>query len=151
MGGGLMQLVAYGAQDVYLTGNPEITLFKAVYKRHTHFTMEVIELSFDGSPKFGQKTSVTIARSGDLLSKCYIKLSIKDNNSSYSLYDMLHNNGYAFIDYVELEIGGQIIDKQYGEWMAIWNELFTSDEEKLLVDKMIGNTEYARFLNTFFL
>ena len=56
MGGGLMQLVAYGAQDVYLTGNPEITLFKSVYKRHTQFTMEVIELSFDGSPKFGQKT-----------------------------------------------------------------------------------------------
>ncbi|NBO71224.1 hypothetical protein EBV26_12210, partial [bacterium] len=52
-GGGLMQLVAYGAQDVYLTGNPQITFFKVVYRRHTNFAMESIENPFNGSPGFG--------------------------------------------------------------------------------------------------
>ena len=67
MGGGLMQLVAYGAQDVYLTGNPQITFFKVVYRRHTNFAIEAIEQTFNGSPSFGSKSTVQITRNGDLV------------------------------------------------------------------------------------
>ena len=73
MGGGLMQLVAYGAQDIYLTGNPQITFFKVVYRRHTNFSMEAIEQTFDGTADFGRKSTVTVTRNGDLLSRIYLE------------------------------------------------------------------------------
>ena len=76
MGGGLMQLVAYGAQDIYLTGNPQITFFKVVYRRHTNFSMECIEQTFNGTAGFGARVSCNIARHGDLVTNIYIyKLS----------------------------------------------------------------------------
>ena len=62
MGGGLMQLVAYGAQDIYLTGNPQITFFKVVYRRHTNFSMESIQQTFNGNSVFGGDVSATISR-----------------------------------------------------------------------------------------
>ena len=76
MGGGLLQLVAYGAQDIYLTGNPQITFFKIVYRRHTNFAMEAIEQTFNGAAKLGQKFSCTIARNGDLLSQVYLEMDV---------------------------------------------------------------------------
>ena len=71
MGGGLMQLVAYGAQDIYLTGNPQITFFKVVYRRHTNFSMEAIEQTFNGTPDFGKKVVSTVSRNGDLIHRVY--------------------------------------------------------------------------------
>ena len=81
MGGGLMQLVAYGAQDVYLTGNPQITFFKVVYRRHTNFSMESIEQVFNGTPNFGKKVSCTISRNGDLAYKTYIQVTLPEIDS----------------------------------------------------------------------
>ena len=75
MGGGLMQLVAYGAQDIYLTGNPQITFFKVVYRRHTNFSMEAIEQTIDGSVNFGARLTSTISRNGDLITDCYVEWS----------------------------------------------------------------------------
>jgi len=60
MGGGLMQLVAYGAQDIYLTGNPQITFFKVVYRRHTNFSMEAISQTWNGSDTSNGRCSATI-------------------------------------------------------------------------------------------
>merc|ERR1711865_1294636 len=77
MGGGLMQLVAYGAQDIYLTGNPQITFFKVVYRRHTNFAVESIEQTFNGSADFGKKFSCTISRNGDLLHRVYLECDMK--------------------------------------------------------------------------
>ena len=74
MAGGLMQLVAYGAQDVYLTGNPEVTFFQAKYKRHTNFAMENIEQTTNGNPSDNGRISVTVARNGDLIGDMYIEL-----------------------------------------------------------------------------
>ena len=74
MGGGLMQLVAYGAQDVYLTGNPQITFFKVVYRRHTNFSMEAIEQIMSGNVALGNRVTSTISRNGDLEAKCIYKL-----------------------------------------------------------------------------
>ncbi len=114
MGGGLMQLVAYGAQDIYLTGNPQITFFKVVYRRHTNFSMEAIEQVFTGNVTLGKKTSCTIARNGDLVGKMYLEvdLAISDKTAADALEKV--SLGHAMIDYVEVEIGGQKIDKQYG-------------------------------------
>ena len=73
MAGALMQLVAYGAQDVYLTGNPQITFFKVVYRRHTNFSKECIEQTFSGATDFGKRISATLARNGDLVQEVYLK------------------------------------------------------------------------------
>ena len=75
-GGGLMQLVAYGAQDVYLTGKPEITFFKAVYKRHTNFAIECIPQTFLGNPGSGKTVSCALTRNGDLVTNMVLKCDI---------------------------------------------------------------------------
>jgi hypothetical protein len=116
MGGGLLQLVAYGAQDVYLTGNPQITFFKVVYRRHTNFSMESIEQTFNGTADFGRRVTCQISRNGDLIHRIYLQANITDGAT-------VTRAGLLLIRSVELEIGGQRIDKQYGDWMNIWNEL----------------------------
>jgi len=115
MGGGLMQLVAYGAQDIYLTGNPQITFFKVVYRRHTNFSMEAIEQTFNGSVGASSRVTATISRNGDLVHKMYLECDTGSVEKA--------NYGHAMIDNVELEIGGQQIDKHYGHWMETWAEL----------------------------
>ena len=191
MGGGLMQLVAYGAQDIYLTGNPQITFFKVVYRRHTNFAVESIEQTFNGAAKLGNKFSCTISRNGDLLSQVYLEMDVtlsqthvvksvtlEETSKATSIVDVattaainkatvsgatniitLYDNGgtsttatiqdgtadinsqddldglnsaapdttnggrrigLRAINSVEVEIGGQCIDKHYGDWMDIW-------------------------------
>ena len=118
MGGGLLQLVAYGAQDVYLSGNPQITFFKVAYRRHTNFSMESIEQTFNGNADFGRRVTCQISRNGDLIHRMYLQV-----NLPLAVFDASSKPGLALIKSVELEIGGQRIDKQYGDWMYIWNEL----------------------------
>ena len=115
MGGGLMQLVAYGAQDIYLTGNPQITFFKVVYRRHTNFSMEAIEQTINGTVATNSRNTVTISRNGDLISKMYIQ-------STCAAAHVL-NSAVTDLSSVELEIGGQRIDKQSGHYMECWAEL----------------------------
>jgi len=118
MGGGLMQLVAYGAQDIYLTGNPQITFFKVVYRRHTNFSMESIQQTWngtDGTSADGRCTA-TISRNGDLVGKMWLQIA-----SAGALRD--DNAGSWSINTIELEIGGQLIDKHYGHWLEVWAQL----------------------------
>ena len=133
MGGGLMQLVAYGAQDIYLTGNPQITFFKVVYRRHTNFAVESIEQTYNGSAAAGSKISVTVSRNGDLLSSVFlVTKGSADIDSSVGEH-------WRLIDNVEVEIGGQVIDKQYGHWMQVWTDLSHGvDKLKLLDDGAKG-------------
>ena len=126
MSGGLMQLVAYGAQDVYLTGNPQITFFKVVYRRHTNFSMECIELTLNGNPNFGRRSTVTITRNGDLITRIYLMVRLECVIPSIecgSKFGWVRRLGNALIGSVEVEIGGSQIDKQYGTWLNIWYEL----------------------------
>jgi hypothetical protein len=116
MGGGLMQLVAYGAQDIYLTGNPQITFFKVVYRRHTNFSMEAIEQTWNGGETADGHCTATISRNGDLVHRMYLDL----NTDTCIQGD---NIGVAWIKSVTLEIGGQQIDKHSGYWMETWAEL----------------------------
>ena len=140
-GGGLMQLVAYGAQDVYLSGNPQITFFKAVYKRHTNFSTEAISQTFSGSPDFGRRVTCPITRNGDLITKMYLLCKVTGTANGNNKWGWSPQLGHALIDNVELEIGGSRIDKQYGDWMNVWDSLTKSGSHDDAFNKMIGNTD----------
>jgi len=134
MAGGLMQLVAYGAQDVYLTGNPKVTFFQAVYKRHTNFAMENIEQTVNGTAASGGRVSVTIARNGDLIADMYVELT---SNASTAI--TTSTDAWAAeraISTVELSIGGQRIDKHYQKWWRLYAELYLDESKKLNYGKM---------------
>jgi hypothetical protein len=135
-----MQLVAYGAQDC-LTGNPQITFFKAVYRRHTNFSQS-IEQTFSGTVGFGKKVTSTISRNGDLINRMYLRVempAIKETGIVASMARWVDSVGHALISSVEIEIGGQKIDKHYGEWLHIWNELTQSAGHALGSTPLIGN------------
>ena len=133
MGGGLLQLVAYGAQDVYLTGNPQITFFKVVYRRHTNFAIEAIQQTFNGNPGYGNRVTCQISRNGDLIHRMYLAVDMSDESVAVCPYF-----GLRLVDYVELEIGGQKIDKQYSHWMYVWNELSLPVSKRKGYKKMVG-------------
>ncbi len=147
MAGGLMQLVAYGAQDVFLTGTPEITFWKVSYRRHTNFAMESIEQTFSGQADFGRRVTCTISRNGDLCYRTYLQVTLPEINQSMSNYARwLDFPGEQLIAQVEVEIGGQRIDRQYGDWMHIWNQLTMSSEQRRGYFKMIGNTTQLTYI-----
>ena len=151
MGGGLLQLVAYGAQDVYLTGNPQITFFKVAYRRHTNFALEAIEQTFNGSVNFGSRVTCQVTRNGDLINRIYFYGQLK-NNAATSTTASVNNNSIALVPYfglkllktIELEIGGQRIDKHYSEWLYIWNELSLPVGKKDGYKLMVGGDKYNR-------
>src|SRR6056300_258963 len=151
MAGGLMQLVAYGAQDVFLTGTPEITFWKVSYRRHTNFAMESIEQTFSGQADFGRRVTCTISRNGDLAYRTYLQVTLpqidQSMNSSGGVYARwLDFIGEQLVAQVEVEIGGQRIDRQYGDWMHIWNQLTLSKEQQAGYYKMIGNTTALTYI-----
>ena len=148
-----MQLVAYGAQDVYLTGNPQITFWKVTYRRHTNFAMESIEQTFNGQADFGRRVTCTISRNGDLAYRTYLQVTLPEinqqmkNSGTAGVYARwLDFPGEQLISQVEVEIGGQRIDRQYGDWMHIWNQLTLSSEQQRGYYKMIGNTTQLTFI-----
>jgi hypothetical protein len=141
--GGLMQLVAYGAQDIYLTGNPQITFFKVVYRRHTNFAMEAIEQTFNGSANFGKKVQCTISRNGDLIHRVYLQATLPKvdvgSDGASTEFRWLEWVGHNLINNVYIEIGGQQIDKHYGDWLHIWNELSQEAGKQAGYAEMVGN------------
>jgi hypothetical protein len=137
MAGGLMQLVAYGAQDVYLTGNPEVTFFQAKYKRHTNFAMENIEQTVNGTAANSGRVSVTVARNGDLVGDMYIELkSLTSNTATSESVDDCNWVAERAINNVELSIGGQRIDKHYQKWWRMYSELYLDESKKATWGKM---------------
>tara|TARA_B110000046_G_scaffold184863_1_gene224591 strand:+ start:4288 stop:6117 length:1830 start_codon:yes stop_codon:yes gene_type:complete len=155
MGGGLMQLVAYGAQDVYLTGNPQITFWKVTYRRHTNFAMESIEQTFNGQADFGRRVQCTISRNGDLAYRTYLQVTLpeigQENCCNTTGCDKVYARwldypGEQLISMVEVEIGGQRIDRQYGDWMHIWNQLTLTAEQERGYNKMVGQTTQLTYL-----
>ena len=146
MAGGLMQLVAYGAQDVYLTGNPEVTFYQAKYKRHTNFAMENIEQTVNGTAANSGRVSVTVARNGDLVGDMYVEL--ESDIAATATADAGDCNYVAerAINNVELSIGGQRVDKHYQKWWRLYSELYLDESKKLNWGKMTtaadGKTVY---------
>jgi len=153
MGGALMQLVAYGAQDVFLTGTPEITFWKVSYRRHTNFAMESIEQTFNGQADFGRRVTCTISRNGDMAYRTYLQVTLPEINqgmkqsSDDGVYARwLDFPGEQLISQVEIEIGGQRIDRQYGDSMHIWNQLTMTSEQQKGYYKMIGHTTQLTYI-----
>ena len=144
--GAVIQLVAYGTQDLYLTGNPQITHFKSVIRRHTNFSMENVENYFHGKLSPGQKIQCKIQRVGDLIHEMYLKLdlpklqTIQGEDNIYTSW--VNSIGYVIIDYVEIQIGERVIDRQYGQWMNIWAELSTDLSKKDSLNTMIGHHDF---------
>ena len=142
-----MQLVAYGAQDVYLTGNPKVTFFQAVYKRHTNFAMELIQQTVSGTAGNQTRLSVTIARNGDLVGNMHLALTplvpsttmlLTSTNSNYDTNWIAERAVSA----VELTIGGQRIDKHYQTWWRLYAELFLNESDKYAWGKMTTMSNY---------
>jgi len=152
MGGGLLQLVAYGAQDAYITGNPHITFWKVMYKRHTNFAMEAMRVNFTGAPMYGQRSVVVVNRNADLMFRTYLEVTLPDTRATATSAsaDILwtaggrRRLGYLLIQQVEIEIGGQVMDRHYGEWMYLWESLTSGYDQAVRLDQMLGtNVEGA--------
>jgi hypothetical protein len=141
-GGGLLQLVAQGKQDVFLTGNPQITWFKMVYRRYTNFAMESQQIYFDGDPDFGKRVTALVPRRGDLLGPITMEVVLPYVTMSDGTSGTYVNSvGYSLIEEISLEIGEQEIDKQTGEWMEIWSTLSTSAGQKDALNNMLGRVD----------
>jgi hypothetical protein len=150
MGGGLMQLVSYGAQDIYISGNPQITFWKVLYKRHTNFAVESIEVTFNGQADFNKRVTAVINRNADLMYKTYLQVTLPqiDLTTTTGTFGSTAVNGYRWLNYighrlinqVEVEIGGQRIDRQYGDWMQIWTQLSVDQSIMPAFESLVGNT-----------
>jgi hypothetical protein len=140
MTAGILQLELYGAQDIYLTGNPQITFFKSVYKRYTNFSIESIQHNFNKVPTFGDKVTVKIPKNGDMLYNMEIQVTIPEVSVSGSeQYRWLNWLGHILIEYVTINIGPSEIDRQYGAWMHIWNELTRTSGHQSGYANLVGN------------
>ena len=136
MGGGLIQLVAVGVQDIYLIGNPQMTYFKKVYKKHTNFAIESISQPIDGRTDFGQTIEITIERKGDLIKDIIFDIVLPALPTNYYWTDGIGN---VLLKQIDLEIGGQLIDRHYSEWLDIWSQLTIDESKKGAYDEMVGN------------
>jgi hypothetical protein len=149
MTGGLLQLAAYGAQDTYLSGNPQITFFIGVYKRYTNFAIQSIPQYFTGDADFGQKVYCQIDRIGDLINQVFLRVKLPslenyvytDENNNLVEYYWVNSVGNALVKIIELEIGGVVIDRQYGIWMEIWGELTVPVGKRDGYNSMIGKSD----------
>ena len=152
---GLLELVAHGIQDIYLIGNPQITFFKTIYKRHTNFSMEAFQISYDARPVFGAKTTFTITRYADLLYTMILEVDLPKIQIAYTAdpayggsandfavgagnISWVNNTVHAILNFADLLIGKQLIDRNYGEWMEIWTELTQNESKKRGLDLMLN-------------
>ena len=146
-----MQLVSYGAQDIYISGNPQITFWKILYKRHTNFAVESIEVTFNGQADFNKRVTAVINRNADLMYKTYVQVVLPQvdltattgtflNGSGNQGFRWLNYIGHRLLKQVEIEIGGQRIDRQYGDWMQIWTQLATEAGSIRALESIVGNT-----------
>lgn len=147
-----MQIIMIGYQDSFLTKSPDITYFKQVYKRHTNFAIEPIPQFFNVKPDFGTRVTCTIAKNADLISRMYLVVTLPsigkfidypgdvgEGNSKIACCAWVKKIGFQLIKQIELEIGGQVIDRHYADWLNIWSELTTPLSKRKGLDKMIGN------------
>ena len=157
---GLLELVAHGVQDIYLIGNPQITFFKTIYKRHTNFSMEAFQISYDAKPTWGKRTTFNITRYADLMYTMFVEIDIPHIYAKYTAdsewigpgytpsdfntpdavgsISWVNNTGHAAVLYYDLKIGGQVIDRQYSEWMEIWTQLSQSESKKKGLDLLLN-------------
>jgi hypothetical protein len=142
-GGGLLQLVAKGKQDVFLTGNPQITWFKMVYRRYTNFAIESQPMYFDGTPNFGKRITCTIPRRGDLLGPVFLEVTLPALTYSDGVTPVkwVNSIGHALIQEIAFEVGEVEMDRQTGEWMEIWSRFTVNASRQEAFYNMIGKVD----------
>jgi hypothetical protein len=146
---GLLSLVSIGKENLYFSGLPEITFFKVAYKRYTNYAIEPTPQFFKTTPDFGRRCSINIGKNADLLGMSYLYVKLPDiqienfvsNSSTLKKFSWVEKIGIALINFIEIEIGGNFVDRHYGDWINIWNELTISMGIKNGYNKMIGNIE----------
>ena len=158
---GLLLLVSVGKENIYLSSEPEITFFKITHKRHTNFSIETIAQYFKSPPDFSRRVTVNLSKNADLLEKIYLYVELPDiimeNHSvlptGIKNFAWVKKIGLALINFVDLEIGGILIDRHYGDYLNIWAELVVSYGKKSALQNMIGNvdllTNYSNGKNTY--
>jgi hypothetical protein len=161
--GGMLQLVSTGRQDIYLTGNPQTTFFKQVYRRYTNFSVETQRIAFETAVDFGKLASLTIPQSGDLLSQLMLEIRLPRVDASGAVYSTgcsgvqsvnptdyadteptfswVNGVGDAMIDYISFQVGQQEIDRQTGEWLYLWSRLTTPYSKYAGYNDMVGYQE----------
>jgi hypothetical protein len=145
MGGALLDLVAKGGQDVYFISNPQISFFKKVYKRHTNFSIEFHKFFLDSDADFGKMTRIFIPRKGDLIKNMFLHLELPKLISDGDAVSYVNFIGYNIIDYIEIYLGGTLIDKHTGEWLYIWNELRIIEAKKRAYYEMVGGKKFISY------
>ena len=138
--GGLLQISAFGSQNVWLNVNPHITFWKSVYRRHTQFAIESIENTFNGIADFAKKPNVLISRNGDMIYHIWLRVALSALTATSGTVNWSRYLGHVLINSVEFQIGGSKIDKHYGDWLTIWNELTQMAEKQDAYNQLIGNT-----------
>jgi hypothetical protein len=142
----LLQLVARGRQDAYLTGNPQTTFFKHVYRRYTPFAIESIPIEFDGTPDFGRRISCILPRKAELLNALFLEVDLPalppDTTQDPPLQRYWVNDiGHAMIEEVSIEIGDKEIDKHTGAWLQIWSSFTVPADKRTAFNTMIGHSD----------
>lgn len=152
MSGALVQIAAFGTQDVLLMGNPTVTFFKNVVNRHTNFAIETIQQVLQGANNFGaSNATVQITRDGDLLWRTFIRFRLPRLETTYTLSKAItkpitivparwtDDIGHHLIHHCSVSIGGSQIDKHYGDWLQIWSQLTLDESKRAGYNDMIGN------------
>lgn len=142
MAGGLIQLLAWGSQNIKLNGNPSITFFKKILKSHSNFSMESIRVELSRTTANVLNNTIfkgKLKRHGDLVQQVYFVFELPDIKANALDFAWVQNIGEACIDNYHVNIGGVMADRQYGEFLHIMNELGLSIDQKAIYNKMIGN------------
>ncbi len=142
MPGGLMQLLVWGNQNLYINGNPSITYFKKVYKTYTNFSMESIRVNFNRNDINIYETTTlkaTIDRHGDMVHQIYLVFELPDIEFDEFLFQWIDNVGEAFIESAQISVNGNIIDRQTGEFKHLYNNLTYGIDKKYMLEKMTGH------------
>ena len=147
MSGALLQLAALSSQDIYLTGNPEITLFKKNYLRYTYFSLETVQVPFDGGTvDFGNTTTATLEKTGDLISRIILVINLQALTSTKK-WGYVDKIGHAIIDYVRITIGESKIDIRYNDWIDIYQTITKDKSQDNNYNIMIGNVSSLKALS----
>lgn len=146
MGLGLLLLVSVGKENLYLSAQPEITFFKIAYRRHTNYSIEPTPQYFKTTPDFGRRCTVSVAKNADLIGTTYIyvelpHIQLENTSAANKQFAWVNKIGLALINFIEIEIGGSVIERHYGDWLNIWSEMTISTGQRPGYNKMIGNIE----------
>jgi len=138
MASGRVQLALSGIQDYFLTGDPDITYFEQVYKKHTKFALETLDNVFNNKyVNFGDTIRGTIERRGDIIRNIYFRIQLSELSPSVGYTDSIGN---ALIEYADLIIGGQVVQRINGEYMEIFNQMFVDESQQTGITATVGST-----------